>query len=66
MNIGIRMVLELACLITFSCVIGGISFFQINEMDKQYKDLANVDSIAMEIMNYLKFDVDYALREMWE
>jgi len=66
MNIGRRMVLGFACLIAFSGVLGGISIFQIGEMDKEYKDLANVDSIAMEIMMDLKFDVDYALREMWE
>ena len=66
MNIGRRMVFGFACLITFSCVLGGISFYQISEMDKEYKDLANVDSIAMELMNDLKYDVDYALREMWE
>ncbi|MFW9873839.1 MAG: methyl-accepting chemotaxis protein [Candidatus Thorarchaeota archaeon] len=66
MNIGRRMVLGFACLITFSCVLGGISFFQISELDKEYKDLANIDSIAMEIMMDLKYDVDYALREMWE
>lgn len=66
MNIGRRMVFGFACLITISCVLGGISFYQISEMDKEYKDLANVDSIAMEIMMDLKYDVDYALREMWE
>jgi methyl-accepting chemotaxis protein len=66
MNIGRRMVIGFATLIAFSCVLGGISFFQISELDKQYKDLANVDSIAMEIMMDLKYDVDYALREMWE
>jgi len=66
MNIGRRMVIGFACLITFSCVLGGISFFQISEMDKQYKDLPNVDSIVLEIMIDLKYDVDYALREMWE
>ncbi|NHJ33694.1 MAG: hypothetical protein FK732_12610 [Asgard group archaeon] len=66
MNIGRRMTFGFACLITFTCVLGGISFFQLNSLDQKYTDLANVDSIAMEIMMDLKYDVDYALREMWE
>ncbi|MFX1569747.1 MAG: methyl-accepting chemotaxis protein [Promethearchaeota archaeon] len=66
MNIGRRMTIGFACLITFTCVLGGVSFFQLNNLDQRYTDLANVDSIAMEIMNDMKFHMDYALREMWE
>ena len=66
MNIGKRMVFGFSCLMIFTIVLGVISFTQISNADKEYRDLANVDSIAMEIMMDLKFDVDYALREMWE
>ncbi|MFW9879351.1 MAG: MCP four helix bundle domain-containing protein, partial [Candidatus Thorarchaeota archaeon] len=66
MNIGRRMTLGFAFLIAFTCVLGVISFTQISNMDQQYSDLANVDSIAMEMMNDMKFHMDYALREMWE
>ena len=66
MNIGRRMTLGFACLMALTCILGGISFVQLNTLDQKYTDLANVDSIAMELMNDLKYDVDYALREMWE
>ncbi|MFW9881422.1 MAG: methyl-accepting chemotaxis protein [Candidatus Thorarchaeota archaeon] len=66
MRIKTKLFIGFACLIGFSGVLGGISFFQMSEMDTQYKDLANIDSIAMEMMNDLKFDIDYVLREMWE
>ena len=66
MNIGRRMTMGFACLMALTGILGGISFVQLNTLDEKYTDLANVDSIAMEIMNDLKYDVDYALREMWE
>ena len=66
MNIGRRMTIGFASLMALTVILGGISFVQLNTLDKKYTDLANVDSIAMELMNDLKYDVDYALREMWE
>ena len=66
MNIGRRMTFGFACLMIFTCVLGVISFTQLSTLDEEYTDLADVDSIAMEIMMDLKYDVDYALREMWE
>jgi len=66
MNIGRRMTLGFASLMALTCILGGISFVQLNTLDQKYTDLANVDSIAMEIMMDLKYDVDYVLREMWE
>jgi len=66
MNIGRRMTIGFATLMAITCVLGGVSFVQLNTLDQKYTDLANVDSIAMEIMMDLKYDVDYILREMWE
>ncbi|MFX1529819.1 MAG: hypothetical protein ACFFBC_01765 [Promethearchaeota archaeon] len=40
MDIKRRMVKEFTFLSPFSCVLGGISFFRICEMDKNYKNLA--------------------------
>jgi len=66
MNIGRRMTFGFACLMVISVVLGVISFTQLNSLDKEYTDLADVDSIAMELMMDLQYDVDYVLREMWE
>ena len=66
MNIGRRMVFGFACLMAFTCVLGVISFVQINNLDSEYNQLANIDSLSMEIMMEMKFEVDYAIREMWE
>ncbi|TKJ20254.1 MAG: hypothetical protein CEE43_12975 [Promethearchaeota archaeon Loki_b32] len=66
MNIGRRMTFGFACLMVISVVLGVISFIQLNNLDQEYTDLADVDSIAMELMMDLQYDVDYVLREMWE
>jgi len=66
MNIGRRMTFGFACLMVISVVLGVISFIQLNNLDQEYSDLADVDSIAMELMMDLQYDVDYVLREMWE
>ena len=66
MNIGKRMVFGFSCLMIFTCVLGVISFTQLSNLDKEYTQLANVDSVAMEVMMMMKFEVDYAIREMWE
>ncbi|KKK45380.1 MAG: Methyl-accepting chemotaxis protein McpB [Candidatus Lokiarchaeum sp. GC14_75] len=66
MRIRNKLLFGFACLIAVSGVLGVVSFVQFSTLDKEYTDLANIDSIAMEIMMDLKYDVDYALREMWE
>ncbi|KKK44309.1 MAG: Four helix bundle sensory module for signal transduction [Candidatus Lokiarchaeum sp. GC14_75] len=66
MRIRNKLLFGFACLIAVSGVLGIVSFVQFSTLDKEYTDLANIDSIAMEIMMDLKYDVDYALREMWE
>ncbi|KKM68793.1 hypothetical protein LCGC14_1457310 [marine sediment metagenome] len=66
MRIRNKLLFGFACLIAVSGVLGVVSYVQFSTLDTEYTDLANVDSIAMEIMMDLKYDVDYALREMWE
>jgi len=66
MKIKHKLIIGFACLIGISSILGIVSFVQFNNLDAQYTNLANRDSIAMEIMMDLKYDVDYALREMWE
>ena len=66
MKIKHKLIIGFACLIGISSILGIVSFVQFNNLDTEYTNLANRDSVAMEIMMDLKYDVDYALREMWE
>jgi len=66
MKIRNKLLIGFACLIGVSGILGIVSFVQFSNLDAEYTDLANIDSIAMEIMMDLKYDVDYAMREMWE
>ncbi len=66
MKIKRKLIIGFACLIGISSILGIVSFVQFNSLDTEYTNLANRDSIAMEIMMDLKYEVDYAIREMWE
>ena len=66
MNIGRRMTLGFAILMGLTFVLGVISYTQINSLSLEYTDLAENDSVAMELMQSMKFEVDIIIREMFE
>ncbi|KKK60286.1 hypothetical protein LCGC14_3024530, partial [marine sediment metagenome] len=59
MRIRNKLLFGFACLIGVSGILGVVSYVQFSTLDEEYTDLANIDSIAMEIMMDLKYDVDY-------
>jgi methyl-accepting chemotaxis protein len=66
MNIGRRMTIGFAVLMSLTVVLGVISFVQLNSMNAEYTDLAENDSVAMELMQSMKYEVDVVVREMFE
>ena len=66
MNIGRRMIFGFAVLMSLTVVLGVISYTQLNSVSVEYTDLAENDSVAMELMMSMKFEVDVVIREMFE
>jgi len=66
MNIGRRMTFGFAVLMGITVVLGVISYTQINSLGVEYTDLAENDSVAMELMQSMKYEVDTVIREMFE
>ena len=66
MNIGRRMTLGFGILMGLTFVLGIMSYTQINSLGLEYTDLAENDSVAMELMQSMKFEVDIIIREMFE
>ena len=66
MNIGRRMTFGFAILMGLTVVLGVISYTQLNSLSVEYTDLAEKDSVAMELMQSMKYEVDTIIREMFE
>lgn len=66
MNIGRRMTFGFAILMGLTVVLGVLSYTQLNSLGLEYTDLAENDSVAMELMQSMKYEVDVVIREMFE
>ena len=66
MNIGRRMIFGFAVLMSLTVVLGVLSYTQLNSLSIEYTDLAENDSVAMELMQSMKYEVDTIIREMFE
>ena len=66
MNIGRRMTFGFAILMGLTVVLGVLSYTQLNNLGLEYTDLAENDSVAMELMQSMKYEVDVVIREMFE
>ncbi len=66
MKIKQKLVIGFAVLISLTGVLVVFSFVQLNNINVEYVDLAENDSVAMELMKEMKYDLDYVIREMYE
>jgi methyl-accepting chemotaxis protein len=65
MKIRDKLLIGFTVLIAITSVLGIVSIVQLNTMNGYYTELANVDSKAMELMQQMKLEVDYVIRDMF-
>ncbi|KKL57565.1 hypothetical protein LCGC14_2234150, partial [marine sediment metagenome] len=65
MKIRDKLLIGFSVLIGITSVLGVVSIVQLNTMNTYYNELAEVDSKAMEIMQQMKLEVDYIIRDMY-
>jgi len=65
MKIRNKLLFGFAVLIGITSVLGIVSVVQLNTMNEDYNELANVDSKAMELMQQMKLAVDVVIRDMF-